>query len=423
MFLDRVKIHVKGGNGGNGHVSFRREKYVTNGGPDGGDGGKGGSIIFVASEDLNNLGNFRYTKKFVAQNGENGMKKKCSGKNGEDLIIKVPVGTVIKEAKSGKIMADLTFDKQEKILIAGGKGGRGNQHFATARMQAPKYAQKGIIAKEYNIILELKLIADIGIIGFPNVGKSTLLSMITNANPKIDNYHFTTLSPNLGVLKNSFGSEVILADIPGLIEGASEKKGLGHNFLRHIERTKILLHVVDVSGVEGTDPIESIDIINNELAKFNEKLSERPQIIAANKMDITGADENFKVLKTEMEKRGIKVVPISAATKQGLNELVDEVINTVKSYPDVVVFPEDYEEYEEIEIEKETFSIEIIDEAYEVTGVGIEKMLSFTNLDTERGFAFFQRYMRENGIIDKLIEMGIQEGDTVRMYFLEFDYY
>lgn len=426
MFVDRVKIHIKGGNGGNGAVSFYRAKYITNGGPDGGDGGKGGDVVFVTDEGTNTLMDFRYKKTFKAQPGGDGSKRNCTGADGEDVIIKVPVGTIIREAESNKIMADMNKKNDRRIIIHGGKGGKGNQHFATPTRQAPRYAERGRTSREYDVILELKLIADVGLIGFPNVGKSTLLSMVTNANPKIANYHFTTLSPNLGVVRSKWGSDFVMADIPGLIEGASEGVGLGHEFLRHVERTKVFIHVVDAAGLEGIDPIENIEKINNELAKYNEDLVKRPMVIAANKMDIPEAKENFEKIKEIYEAKGIKVFPISAATNSGLDELLSAVADILKDYPEDIVFDEDYEEYEENfdETDNEPFTIEKYgDKYYIVEGVGVEKMIGYTNIDTEKGFAFFQKYLREKGIIDKLEEEGIQEGDTVKIYDLEFEYY
>ncbi|WP_304507717.1 GTPase ObgE [Anaerotignum sp.] len=424
MFVDRVKIHIKGGNGGNGMVSFFRAKYITHGGPDGGDGGKGGSVIFVGDEGMNTLMDFRYKRVFKAQNGEDGGKRNCFGKDGEDVIVKVPVGTVIREAESGKVMADINKAGEEKILIYGGKGGKGNQHFATPTRQAPRYAERGRVAKEYDVILELKLIADVGLIGFPNVGKSTLLSMVTNANPKIANYHFTTLSPNLGVVQGRFGDSFVLADIPGLVEGASEGVGLGHEFLRHVERTKVFIHVVDAAGVEGDDPVESVRKINRELEEYNPELLKRPQVIAANKTDIPEAAENVALLKEVYEKEGYKVFPISAATNKGLDELLSAVALILKDYPENIIFEEEYEEYDEVAVDTEPFTIEESDEGYfVVTGVGVEKMIGYTNIETEKGFAFFQRYLKEKGIIEALEEKGIQQGDTVRIYDLEFEFW
>lgn len=423
MFVDRVKIHVKGGNGGNGMVSFFRAKYITHGGPDGGDGGRGGDVIFVGDESMGTLMDFRYKRMFKAGNGQDGGKRNCFGKDGESVVIKVPVGTVIREAESGKIMADITKHREEKILIHGGKGGKGNQHFATPTRQAPRYAEPGRVAKEYDVILELKLIADVGLIGFPNVGKSTLLSMVTNANPKIANYHFTTLAPNLGVVEGRYGDSFVLADIPGLVEGASEGVGLGHAFLRHVERTKVFIHVVDAAGVEGDDPVENVRKINQELEAYNPELMKRPQVIAANKTDIPGSEENVERLKEAYEKEGFEVFPISAATNKGLDELLTKVAEILKNYPEDIVFEEEYEEYDEVAVDQEPFTIEIEDEVYVVRGVGVEKMIGYTNIDTEKGFAFFQRYLKEKGIIEALEEKGIQKGDTVRIYDMEFEFW
>lgn len=423
MFVDRVKIHVKGGNGGNGMVSFFRAKYITHGGPDGGDGGRGGDVIFVGDESMGTLMDFRYKRMFKAGNGQDGGKRNCFGKDGESVVIKVPVGTVIREAESGKIMADITKHGEEKILIHGGKGGKGNQHFATPTRQAPRYAEPGRVAKEYDVILELKLIADVGLIGFPNVGKSTLLSMVTNANPKIANYHFTTLAPNLGVVEGRYGDSFVLADIPGLVEGASEGVGLGHAFLRHVERTKVFIHVVDAAGVEGDDPVENVRKINQELEAYNPELMKRPQVIAANKTDIPGSEENVERLKEAYEKESFEVFPISAATNKGLDELLTKVAEILKNYPEDIVFEEEYEEYDEVAVDQEPFTIEVEEGVYVVRGVGVEKMIGYTNIDTEKGFAFFQRYLKEKGIIEALEEKGIQEGDTVRIYDMEFEFW
>ena len=422
-FVDKVTIQVRAGDGGAGAVSFHREKYVAAGGPDGGDGGRGGDVIFVGDESMGTLMDFRYKRMFKAGNGQDGGKRNCFGKDGESVVIKVPVGTVIREAESGKIMADITKHGEEKILIHGGKGGKGNQHFATPTRQAPRYAEPGRVAKEYDVILELKLIADVGLIGFPNVGKSTLLSMVTNANPKIANYHFTTLAPNLGVVEGRYGDSFVLADIPGLVEGASEGVGLGHAFLRHVERTKVFIHVVDAAGVEGDDPVENVRKINQELEAYNPELMKRPQVIAANKTDIPGSEENVERLKEAYEKEGFEVFPISAATNKGLDELLTKVAEILKNYPEDIVFEEEYEEYDEVAVDQEPFTIEVEDEVYVVRGVGVEKMIGYTNIDTEKGFAFFQRYLKEKGIIEALEEKGIQEGDTVRMYGFDFDYY
>ncbi len=427
MFVDKVKIHIKGGNGGNGAVSFYRAKYVTNGGPDGGDGGKGGDVIFVADEGLNTLMDFRYKKVFKAKPGVDGGKRNCTGADGDDIVIKVPVGTVIREAESGKVMADMAKNGERRVIIKGGKGGKGNQHFATPTRQAPRYCEKGRLSKEYDVILELKLIADVGLIGFPNVGKSTLLSMVTNANPKIADYHFTTLSPNLGVVRGRRGSDFVMADIPGLIEGASDGVGLGYEFLRHVERTKVFIHVVDAAALEGTDPVENIEKINSELEKYNPELLKRPMVIAANKMDIPDAAENFEEIKKVYEPKGFPVFSISAAANKGLDDLLSAVDDILKDYPKDILFEEDYEEYIDADYQEESnepFTVDKIDDGYYVVeGVGVEKMIGYTNIDTEKGFAFFQKYLRDKGIIDKLEEAGVNEGDTVKIYDLEFEYY
>ena len=394
MFVDRVKIHIKGGNGGNGMVSFYRAKYITHGGPDGGDGGRGGDVIFVGDSSMNTLMDFRYKRSFKAENGQDGGKLNCFGKSGNDVVIKVPVGTVIREANSNQIMADITKHGEQKIIIKGGKGGKGNQHFATATRQAPRYAERGQTAKEYDVILELKLIADVGLIGFPNVGKSTILSMVTNANPKIANYHFTTLAPNLGVVQSRIGEDFVLADIPGLVEGASEGVGLGHEFLRHVERTKVFIHVVDAAALEGDDPVENFQKINQELMEYNPELMKRPQVIAANKTDIPDAEKNVIRLKQAYEKEGYQVFAISAATNKGLDEMLEAVAKILKESPDDIIFEQEYEEYQEVEVDKEPFTIEVYDNNYYVvTGTGVEKMIGYTNIDTEKGFAFFQRYL------------------------------
>lgn len=424
MFVDNVKIFVRSGKGGDGHVSFRREKYVPNGGPDGGDGGRGGHIIFQVDPGMNTLMNFRHKRHYKAQDGESGGKKRCHGKDADDLVIKVPQGTLIREAESGKVIADLHKVDDRQIIFYGGNGGRGNQHFATATRQAPRYAEKGRSGKEYWVILELKMIADVGLVGYPNVGKSTLLSMVSNAQPKIANYHFTTLAPNLGVVTSHYGKQFVMADIPGLIEGAAEGVGLGHDFLRHVERTKVLVHVVDASGSEGRDPVADIYAIENEINAYNEAiLKHKPQVIAANKMDIPGAEEHLEKLKEVFEAKGIKVIPISAAGNDNLQVLLQEVSELLKTVPEEeIVFEREFEEDDLTS--SGGFTIDKVEEDYYVVkGVGVEKMMGYTALDTEQGFAFFQRYLKEKGIIDALEEAGIQEGDTVSIYDLEFEYY
>lgn len=430
MFADRATIYARSGKGGDGHVSFRREKYVPNGGPDGGDGGHGGDVIFVVDEGLNTLTDFRHIRKYRAQDGEEGGKKNCRGKDGQDIVIKVPEGTVIKEAASGKVIADMSGKNKRVILLKGGRGGNGNQHYATSTMQAPKYAQPGQPARELELLLELKVIADVGLVGFPNVGKSTFLSRVTNARPKIANYHFTTLNPNLGVVDMEGAKGFVIADIPGLIEGASEGVGLGHEFLRHIERTKVIIHIVDAAGTEGRDPIEDIYAINRELEAYNPDMAKRPQVIAANKMDAVYTEEGeesiLDKMKAEFEPKGILVYPISAVTGQGVQELlyhVEEMLEGIGEEPTVFeqeYFPEQYTEGGD-----EPYTVEYDSEAdeYVVEGPKIEKMLGYTNLESEKGFTFFQNFLKDAGILEKLEELGIEEGDTVRMYGLSFDYY
>lgn len=427
MFADRAKIYVKSGKGGDGHVSFRREKYVPNGGPDGGDGGKGGSVYFEVDEGLNTLTDFRHIRKYCAGNGENGSKRNCAGKNGEDITIKVPAGTVIKEAESGQVITDMSGDNRRFLLLSGGKGGNGNQHYATSTMQAPRYAQPGQPAQELELLLELKVIADVGLVGFPNVGKSTFLSKVTNARPKIANYHFTTLNPNLGVVDLEDAKGFVIADIPGLIEGASEGVGLGHEFLRHIERTKLIVHIVDAASTEGRDPIEDIYAINKELATYNAEIAERPQIIAANKIDmIYTEDDPVAKIRAEFEPKGIPVYAISAISGQGLRELLYAISNALEKLDSKpVVFEQEFFPEFHFDTESEPFTVFYSEEedAYVVEGPRIEKMLSYTNLESEKGFKFFQDFLKDNGILEQLEELGIGEGDTVRMYGLSFDYY
>ncbi len=440
MFADYAKIVIRSGKGGDGHVSFRREKYVANGGPDGGDGGNGGDIVFMIDEGLNTLTDFRHVRKYFAENGENGGKRNCTGKKGKDLLIKVPAGTVLKEEKSGKVIADISIPGKEYRILKGGKGGLGNQHFATATMQAPKYAKPGQPSIELNVIMELKVIADVGLLGFPNVGKSTFLSRVTNASPKIANYHFTTLNPNLGVVDLDDHKGFVIADIPGLIEGAASGQGLGHQFLRHIERTKVMIHVVDAASTEGRDPITDIYTINKELEAYDEKLMEKPQVIAANKLDVlptvAGSDvfvetdeislDPVERLRKEFEPQGIRVFPISAVTGQGVKELLYHVEQMLKEIPEEPYLFEAEYEPEAIEFYGEPFTVEK-DKKQEgvfiVEGPRIEKMLGYTNLDSEKGFLFFQNFLKENGILEQLEAAGVEDGDTIRMYGLEFDYY
>ncbi|MCR4597948.1 MAG: GTPase ObgE [Acetatifactor sp.] len=429
MFVDRARIIVRSGKGGDGHVSFRREKYVPDGGPDGGDGGRGGDVIFQVDKGLNTLIDFRHVRKYKAGDGEEGGKKNCRGKDGEDIVIKIPEGTVIKEAGSDQVIIDMSGENQRVVLLKGGRGGNGNQHYATPTMQAPKYAQPGQPAQELELTLELKVIADVGLVGFPNVGKSTLLSRVTNARPKIANYHFTTLSPNLGVVDLEGAGGFVIADIPGLIEGASEGVGLGHEFLRHIERTKVIIHVVDAAGTEDRDPIADIYAINKELEAYNPQIAARPQVIAANKMDaIYGEDRDaaLKAIRDEFEPKGIKVFPISAVSGEGLSELLYEVNEMLQNIgEDTTVFEREYypERLSELEGEPYTVTYDEEEDEYVVEGPRIEKMLGYTNLESEKGFQFFQSFLKENGILEELEKLGIEDGDTVRLYGLSFDYY
>lgn len=427
MFADRAKIFIRSGKGGDGHVSFRRELFVPNGGPDGGDGGKGGDVIFEVDEGLTNLSEYRHRAKFTAEPGEQGGKKRCHGANGKNLILKVPAGTIIREAESGKVIADMSGDNKRQVILKGGRGGQGNMHYATATMQVPKYAQPGQAAQELWVNLELKVIADVGLVGFPNVGKSTLLSRVSNAKPKIANYHFTTLNPMQGVVDLGDGSSFIMADIPGLIEGASEGAGLGHEFLRHVERTKILLHVVDAASTEGRDPIDDIYKINEELKNYNEELASRPQIIAANKTDVIYSEDEDPVekIRAEFEPQGIKVFPISAVSGKGVKELLSYIWEVLKELPqEPVVFEQEYFPGDYNSNDNLSYTVEQLDEhTFVVEGPKIEKMLGYTNLDSEKGFLFFQNFLKNTGILKDLEAAGIQDGDTVRMYGLQFDYY
>ena len=428
MFADRAKIIIRSGKGGDGHVSFRRELFVPDGGPDGGDGGRGGDVIFEVDEGLNTLTDYRHRRKYKAQDGEEGGKRNCHGKSGQDIVLKVPEGTVIKDAASGKVIADMSGENRRQVVLKGGKGGIGNQHFATATMQVPKYAKPGQPAQELEVLLELKVIADVGLVGFPNVGKSTLLSRVTNAQPKIANCHFTTLSPNLGVVDLD-GDGFVIADIPGLIEGASEGVGLGLDFLRHIERTKVIIHMVDAASVEGRDPIADIYAINKELEAYNPEIAARPQVIAANKIDAIWDIENDPIerIRLEFEPKGIRVFPISAVSGQGLKELLYHVKGLLDTMDDkTVVFEQEFFPEDMLIRENLPYTVEKSTEeenTYIVEGPRIEKMLGYTNLDSEKGFAFFQKFLKDTGILDDLEKAGIQEGDTVRMYGLSFEYF
>ena len=427
MFADSARIIIKSGKGGDGHVSFRREKYVPNGGPDGGDGGKGGDVIFQVDEGLNTLTDFRHRRKYAAENGEEGRKRNCHGKNGADIIVKVPAGTIIRDAETDKVIADMSGDNTRQIILKGGRGGKGNQNYATATMQAPKYAQPGQPGIELEVRLELKVIADVGLVGFPNVGKSTLLSRVTNAQPKIANYHFTTLNPNLGVVDLDEGQGFVIADIPGLIEGASEGIGLGHEFLKHIERTKVMIHMVDAASTEGRDPIADIYAINKELEAYNPELAKKPQVIAANKIDAiyAGDEDPVAKLRQEFDPQGIRVFAISAVSGKGLKELLWHVNQMLKELPDEPVeFAQEY--FFELKEEEPTESITVAmaePGVFTVEGPKVERMLGYTNLESEKGFEFFQKFMKENDVLKRLEDLGIEEGDTVKLYNLEFDYY
>ncbi|OPX43106.1 GTPase ObgE [Ruminiclostridium hungatei] len=423
MFIDSAKIYVKAGDGGNGMVSFHREKYIAAGGPDGGDGGKGGDVIFQVDEGLNTLIDFRFKKHFKAEPGQDGGPSNCSGKNGQDMVIKVPLGTVIKDVETDMIISDLVKPNQTYVIAKGGRGGKGNQHFATPTRQVPNFAKSGNPGEERNLILEMKMIADVGLLGFPNVGKSTILSMVSAAKPKIANYHFTTLVPNLGVVQIEQGKSFVIADIPGLIEGAHQGVGLGHEFLRHVERTKLLVHVVDVSGIEGRDAVEDFDTINAELERYNAVLASRPQIVAANKMDIPGSEENYLRFKEELEKRGYRVFGISAATNKGLKELMYYVSDTLGTLPDTILLDESKEEVVVYTAgEEKPFHIRIEDGVYVVEGNWVRKVLGSTNMTNYESLQYFQRALKRKGVIAALEAMGIEEGDTVRILDTEFDY-
>ena len=428
MFADSAKIYICSGRGGDGHVSFRREIYVAAGGPDGGDGGRGGDIIFEVDKGLNTLNDFRHKRKYCAGNGCPGSKRKGHGADGDDLIIKVPEGTVVREAETGKVIVDMSHNCQREVILKGGRGGKGNVHYATPTMQVPKYAQPGKPGRGLDVILELKTIADVGLVGFPNVGKSTFLSRVSNAKPKIANYHFTTLTPMLGVVDIDGGDGFVIADIPGLIEGASDGIGLGHEFLKHIERTKVFIHMVDAASTEGRDPLNDINIINQELMNYSSELAKRPQVIAANKTDVfygTEEDTVISLLREEFEPKNIKVFPISAVSGRGVKELlyyVKGLLDEIDEEP--TVFEREFE-IDNMTFSEEPYTVEYDEEedVYVVEGPRIERMLGYTNLDSEKGFSFFQKFLRDTGIIDELTSMGIEEGDTVKMYDLQFEYY
>ena len=423
MFTDYAKITIKSGNGGDGAVTFRREKYVAAGGPDGGDGGRGGSIYFRVDPNANTLIDFRYTKKFKAKNGENGSGGNKYGKAGEDLYINVPIGTIIKDAETGKVVADLSKEGQEELVLKGGRGGKGNSHFATATRQVPRFAQAGEDGEEKEVILELKLLADVGLLGFPNVGKSTFLSLVTEAKPKIANYHFTTIEPNLGVVKTKNGDSFVIADIPGIIEGASEGVGLGIQFLRHVERTRLLLHVIDVSGTEGRNPVHDYYTINNELKKYSEKLSTRKQIIVANKIDIMQDETKYKELEELAKKEGLEIYKISGATGEGIEQLLNRVSEVLKTLP-----KEDLVEVEEkvvytLEDDKDDFTVRKEDDVFIIEGKAINRLMGRINIDDNESMYYFQKSLKNLGVEDELKRQGIKEGDTVKVLNWTFEWY
>ena len=417
-FVDRVTITAKAGNGGNGSTSFHREKFVINGGPDGGDGGNGGDVLFFADPNMHTLLDFRFRSKYTAENGEDGKANRCTGRRGNDMLIKVPVGTVILDDNSNRVMADMDKPGETRLLLKGGKGGWGNQHFATATRQAPNFARPGIKTEIRILRLELKTIADAGLIGYPNVGKSSILSVVTSARPKVGNYHFTTLTPNLGIIRR-FGKDIVLADIPGLIEGAAEGAGLGHDFLRHVERTRLLLHVVDVSGSEGRDPVDDLDHINSELDRYGD-LGKLPQIIVCNKIDLPDAEQNLKRIRLLAEGMGCPVFPVSAATHQGFDELIDETARQLESLPPVLHYKE--EEIPEESIDLDAFDISMEEGVYIVSGPGMDRLIESVNFEDVESLNWFHRTLRRLGVIDALRSAGAQEGSTVRIAGMEFDF-
>ncbi len=426
MFIDHAKIIVKAGNGGNGVVSFRREKYVPDGGPDGGNGGRGGSVVFSVDSGMRTLMDFRYKKKYVAENGQHGQKKNCYGKDGKNLIIKVPPGTIIKDAKSGLVIADLTEHDKEFVVLRGGRGGRGNTEFKTSTRRAPTFAEAGFKGVEKELILELKMIADVGLVGYPNVGKSTLLAMVTKAKPKIANYHFTTIKPNLGVVEVVKGESFVMADIPGLIEGAADGVGLGHDFLRHVERTRLILHVVDVSGVEGRDPIEDYKVISGELLEYNEKLANRPTVVVANKADLIFDEAAYQAFKAFVEGEGLKIFTISAATGEGVDQLMRYVTEKLADIPiEPLVEVMTLEDLEMLEEKADPYEINIVkeDDVYVLEGEGVERLIYSTNFDDYDSLRRFEGYLRRRGVFDRLREAGIEEGQTVRIIDFEFEFY
>lgn len=426
MFVDEARVTLQSGKGGNGCISFRREKFIPNGGPDGGDGGRGGSIIFEAAHDMNTLADFRNQRVYKAENGRDGGSNHCSGRAGEDLIIKVPVGTVIREEESNLVIVDMAESGQREVILNGGRGGKGNQHYATATMQIPQYAQKGQESQILNVKLELKVLADVGLLGYPNAGKSTFLSRVSAAKPKIASYPFTTISPNLGVVQLTYGKTLVIADIPGLIDGAAEGVGLGHEFLKHLERTRVLIHLVDTAGTDGRDPVEDIENINRELALYSEELAALPQVIGANKMDLPDSEIFYEELESYCKEKGYTLFPISAATGKGVQELLNEIVRVRDSLDDKpVVFEREYfgNDLDALEEDSGIDVVMIEPHVFEISGVPVEKMLGYTNLESEKGFDFFQKFMRKRGILDRLEELGIEEGDTVQVGDMAFEYY
>ena len=424
MFVDYTKITIQSGNGGNGARTFRREKYVAAGGPDGGDGGNGGSIYFEVDPDANTLIDFRYNKKYKAKDGENGRGSNCYGKNGEDLVIGVPLGTVVRDVETNEVIADLSTENQKELILKGGRGGKGNTHFATSKRQAPNFSQEGEKGITREVILELKLLADVGLIGFPNAGKSTILSKITSATPKIADYPFTTIKPNLGVVKSEYGESFVIADIPGIIEGASKGNGLGFQFLRHIERTRLLLHVIDVSGLNGRNPVDDFYKINEELKQYSEKLSERKQIIIANKIDIMKDEELYNELEKVAKENNIEIFKVSAATGEDLNKVFAHVAQVLKELPkENLIEKSDIKQIYTLPEEKDSYSIRIEDGVYVVDGPAIEKLLRKINMEDNESLYYFQKNIKALGVEAKLKNMGIKEGDTIKFIIWEFEYY
>ena len=431
MFLDFARIHIRSGKGGDGHVSFRREKYVPAGGPDGGDGGRGGDVIFEVDKGMNTLFYYKHRYQFKAEDGAPGGKKRCHGKNGKDLVLKVPEGTILREEHSGKIIADMSAHNKRQVVLRGGKGGRGNMNFATPTNQAPQYAEGGKEAMELDATLELKLVADVGLVGFPNAGKSTFLKRVTRADPKIADYPFTTIDPNLGVVDTGDGRGFVIADMPGLIEGASEGVGLGHRFLKHIERTRVLIHIVDAASFDGRDPVEDVIKINSELMKYDPAIMEKPMLIAANKADIAAYDDADPIgrIRETFEPQGFRVFAISAATGEGTDALLNAVRNLLDTTaPKQVYYEQEYFPEDEISSSDLLYTIETEEDrdgelTYVVEGPKIDRMLSYTNLDSEKGFRYFTQFLRRSGIVDALKERGIEEGMSVRMYGHVFTFY